>query len=169
MQLFIIGNSGAGKSTLAARVAAETGRRSVDLDPFAFTEEMGVRRPLAESVEAVRAEMGDASCVVEGVYADLVAGVMTREDQLIWLDMSLETCREHCMSRPWEPHKWPSKEAQDAHLEFLLGWIAEYERGEGPMRRPAHAELFAAHPGPKLRLDSPEQVAGLSLASWAVS
>ena len=28
-------------------------------------------------------------------------------------------------ARPWEPHKYPSKEAQDANLALLIGWIRE--------------------------------------------
>jgi hypothetical protein len=33
----------------------------------------------------------------------------------------------NAFSRPWEPHKYLSKEAQDANLEMLMGWIRAYE------------------------------------------
>jgi hypothetical protein len=57
----------------------------------------------------------------------------------------------HARARPWEPHKYASKEAQDANLDMLLGWIADYPSREGPLGRAAHEALFEGFTGRKER------------------
>ena len=59
---------------------------------------------------------------------------------------------QHCRRRPWEPHKYPSREAQDSTLAMLLGWVSEHYRREGAMSFAAHAALHAGYAGRKLIL-----------------
>jgi hypothetical protein len=69
-----------------------------------------------------------------------------------------------CRARPWEPHKYDSKEEQDKRLSFLLSWVSEYYVREGEMSLSAHAACFNAYEGqrqeltrlPRLEPPSPE-------------
>jgi len=151
-RLYVFGNSGSGKSSLARSFALETGALHIDLDEFAWTTEIGVRRPVKESVVALREKLREQSAVVEGMYSDLVSALATRDDALIWLDVPLEECVENCKSRPFEPHKWESPEAQDRFLPRLLEFLPEYSDADGALGRAAHAAVFEAHEGKKLRL-----------------
>ena len=100
--------------------------------------------------------------VVEGCYADLVEAVLELRPLLVFLNPGLESCTANCLSRPWESHKYPSKQEQDANLQFLLSWVAEYYTRDGPMSLAAHRSLFRDHPGRKVefhhvpRLNPPE-------------
>lgn len=60
--------------------------------------------------------------------------------------------------RPWEPHKYPSKEAQDANLEMLIGWIAEYETRTDTFSLAAHRALFDRFTGDKIELTKLEAI-----------
>ncbi len=93
--------------------------------------------------------MALATAVIEGCYADLVQALATEGDHFIWLDLSVDDCIANAKARPWEPHKWPSAEAQDAFLPNLLAFIATYPDSEGPTGRRAHAALFDAFVGTK--------------------
>lgn len=66
-----------------------------------------------------------ARWVVEGCYSNLIEAALRFQSFPIFLNPGLENCIAHCRSRPWEPHKYPSKQAQDANLEFLLSWVVE--------------------------------------------
>jgi adenylate kinase family enzyme len=149
---FIVGNSGSGKSTLARRLSKEHGSAHVDLDRFAWTEVVGIRRELRASVEAVRKELGDRSAVIEGCYADLVEALATADDHLIFLDIPLQQCIAHCHARPFEPHKWPSAEAQDSFLPGLIEHVRSYPTRLDSLGWAAHDRLFQAFSGTKERI-----------------
>jgi adenylate kinase family enzyme len=155
-RVVIMGNAGAGKSTLAARMARDEGLAHLDLDTLAWLPGMPPRRaPLDESVARLVAFTDDAAArgwVIEGCYADLLAEAAARSDLLIFLDPGVEACVEHCRARPWEPHKYPSKEAQDANLEMLIAWVRDYETRSDLFSRRAHAALFDGFPGEKRRV-----------------
>lgn len=148
-RLFVIGNSGAGKSTLARVLAEPSGRARIDLDEVAFADQVGTRRPLAESLAMLRERRGLASAVVEGCYADLVEALATPDDHLLWLDLPVEACVANAEARPWEPHKWPTAAMQHAFLPQLVEFIRGYDDSPAPTGRPAHRRLFAAFVGTK--------------------
>lgn len=56
---------------------------------------------------------------------------------------------ENARSRPWEPHKYKSKEAQDENLEMLRGWIAQYEERQDVFSFSAHTALYEEFSGRK--------------------
>ncbi len=154
MKVAILGNSGSGKSTLAARLAAADGVPVLDLDTVAWEPgKIAVPRP----ADAAQADVA-AFCrthpawVVEGCYAGLVEVALGEDVTLVLLDLPVEDCVAHCRARPWEPHKYPSKQAQDDKLEFLLGWVREYDTRDGDMSRARHRAVFDAYAGPKHRL-----------------
>lgn len=155
MHIAILGNSGSGKSTLARTLAAASGLdvALLDLDTIAWDPGV-VPRPR----ERAFAEL-DAFCrahphwIIEGCYGDLVDHALREHaPELILLEPGLDACLAHCRARPFEPHKYASKAEQDANLEFLLGWVADYYVRDGHMSATRHAAIFDAYAGPKRRL-----------------
>jgi adenylate kinase family enzyme len=158
----IIGNSGAGKSTLARRLASEHALAHLDLDTLAWLPQAPPqRRPLADSavdIAAFTTRHGD--WVIEGCYADLIDLALPHCSQLLFLNPGIEACLAHCRARPWEPHKYPSKAAQDANLAMLLDWVRDYVRRDDACSLRQHRELFDRHAGDKLELTEVPALAG---------
>jgi adenylate kinase family enzyme len=164
----LLGNSGSGKSTLAAGLALAGGLPSLDLDTLAWEPVTPPRRrPVADSVREIASFMDrNDRWVLEGCYADLLAVPLTRCTRLIFLNPGVEACIANARARPWEPHKYPSKEAQDANLEMLIGWIRDYDtRVDVVFSQAAHRALFDGFGGSKIELASREAVAQCSTAS----
>lgn len=144
MRVVIMGNSGAGKSTLAARLAEQHQLAHLDLDTLAWLPtQPPSRAPLADSVAALTAFAdGNERWVVEGCYADLLAPAASRCTLLVFLNPGVEACIAHCRARPWEPHKYPSKQAQDANLELLIAWVRAYATRQDEFSLSSHRGLF---------------------------
>lgn len=153
-RVLVIGNSGSGKSTLATRLASERGLEHLDLDLLAWQPtDPPTRLPLAAATEQLEAfTRRHPRWIAEGCYADLIERLVPFAGELIFLDLPVDACQRHARARPWEPHKYPSKEAQDANLEMLLTWIAEYPRREGVLGRAAHEAVYEAFVGEKRRV-----------------
>lgn len=143
----ILGNSGSGKSTLARQLAQ--GNPILDLDTVAWEPGPRLRDHEAAAEDVRRFCRSSEEWIIEGCYADLIAVAQEFEAELVFLNPGVEACLERCRGRAWEPHKFASKEEQDARLEFLLGWVAEYPERTGPLGLGAHRELFSAWSGPK--------------------
>ncbi len=154
MRVAILGNSGSGKSTLAHRIATTANATVLDLDTVAWEPgKIAIPRDPAAAVADVHAFCtSNADWVVEGCYASLVGATLSHGPQLVFLDPGLESCLANCRARPWEPHKYRSKEEQDRHLDFLLSWVAEYYRRDGDMSLERHQALFDRYRGPKQRV-----------------
>lgn len=152
----IFGNSGAGKSTLAKRLCARDGAAHLDLDTLAWQATTPpTRKPLVESVVKIRAFVrAHHAWVIEGCYTDLLEEVIGEAEELVFLDLPVNLCQDNARARPWEPHKYASKAAQDANLEMLLAWIAEYEARDDGFSRTAHRRLFDGFARRKSRLES---------------
>ncbi|MEL7450634.1 MAG: shikimate kinase [Pseudomonadota bacterium] len=151
MRYAIVGNSGSGKSTLARKLGANAGIEPVDLDEIYWEpEKPGVRRDLAEASADLLSKLEGQECwIVEGCYEELIEVVLPLEPKLIWLEPGEAVCLEHCRNRPWEPHKYSSREAQDRNLEMLLRWVSDYYRRTGPMSYQVHKQLYANYDGEK--------------------
>jgi adenylate kinase family enzyme len=157
VRIVIFGNSGAGKSTMAARLAAESGAAHLDLDTLAWLPTTPPQRaPLAESAAKIAAFM-DAhdAWVIEGCYSDLLAVAAARCTRLVFLNPGVDACVANCRTRPWEPHKYATKEAQDANLEMLVGWVRAYATRDDEFSLRAHRALFDGFAGDKVELASP--------------
>ena len=142
MRVVIIGNSGSGKSTLA-RALSQDGAVVLSLDDVAWDPGV-VRRPHAQSVAAITDFVSQHEhWVIEGCYGELVRAVLPHCDELVFLNPGVDVCLAHCRSRPWEPDKYESKEAQDARLEALLEWVATYEMRDDEFGLACHREGFS--------------------------
>lgn len=155
-----MGNSGSGKSTLAAQLAGEHGLAHLDLDTLAWLPETPPRRrPLPESVAAIEKFVAEHErWVVEGCYGDLVAAVLPHATKLYFLNPGVEACIANCRARPWEPHKYESKQAQDANLDMLIQWVRDYETRTDELSLVRHRAIFDGFTGAKVEIT--EQIAG---------
>jgi adenylate kinase family enzyme len=153
-RVVVFGNSGAGKSTLAQRLAREEGLAHLDLDTLAWRPTTPPeRRPMADSARAIsRFTAHHGGWVIEGCYSDLLTLVLSDCTELVFLNPGVEVCIEHCRIRPWEPHKYPSKAAQDANLALLLDWVRAYETRDDEFSLRSHRRLFDGFAGPKREL-----------------
>lgn len=150
-RIVIIGNAGSGKTTMARALRDRHGLAHLDLDAVAWAAP-GERAPLGDSVEALRAfHRAHPAWVVEGSYGSLVEAALPLCTELRFLDPGVEACLANCRRRPWEPEKYPSPEAQDAALDFLLGWVRQYPVRGDEYGRAAHLALYDRFGGPKRR------------------
>jgi adenylate kinase family enzyme len=150
-RVIIFGNSGAGKSTLAQKLAREQGLAHLDLDTLAWEPTSPPeRRPLDASMRSIeRFTSTNDAWVIEGCYGDLLAIVSRSCDEMIFLNPGVEACVANCRSRPWEPHKYASKAAQDENLEMLIEWVRDYETRDDDFSLRRHRSLFDTFSGPK--------------------
>lgn len=149
-RVLVLGNSGSGKSTYAKHLAAERGLVHFDLDVIAF-DGTANRRPLEDSVRDLHDFISrNPSFVIEGSYASLIGAASSFADELHFLNIGTEACLENARNRPWEPHKFPSLEAQNEALGFLLDWIASYDHRDDDYGLQAHMEVFEQFPGKKV-------------------
>lgn len=153
----IIGNAGSGKTTLARRIAAECGAPVLDLDTIAWEPSTpAAPRASATAVREVRAFCAaNESWVIEGCYGDLAEAVLDGSVELTFLNLSEADCVRQCRGRAWEPHKWKTKEAQDAHLDCLLDWVRAYYTRDDVMSQRGHRAIFERYAGPKREITTP--------------
>ena len=147
----IIGNAGSGKTTLARRLAAECGAPVLDLDTIAWEPGQPAQpRASDAAVRDVRAFCAaHESWVIEGCYGDLVEAVLDGAVELVFLNLPEADCVRQCRGRAWEPHKWKTKKAQDAHLDCLLDWVRAYYTRDGVLSQRGHRAIFDRYAGPK--------------------
>ena len=157
MRIAILGNSGSGKTTLAQWLARRDDAAVLDLDTVAW---LPGDEPLRRPLEASAAEL-QGFCqrhphwVIEGCYAGLIAMVLQYRPTLIFLNPGTEACEAHCRARPWEAHKYDSREAQDARLDALLDWVRGYAQRDDELSLAGHRAVFDHYDGPRFELNSP--------------
>lgn len=154
MRVAILGNSGSGKSTLARAIGLASNVPILDLDTVAWeVNPPAVLRDEEHARRDVQAFCGsNEGWIVEGCYANLMQAALSYHPKLILLNPGKAACIANCRSRPWEPHKYTSKKEQDANLEFLLTWVAEYYTRSGHLSLAAHRQCFKGYSGPKQEL-----------------
>lgn len=165
-RVLVVGNSGSGKSTLAARLSSAGRLAHLDLDTLAWLPTTPPsRRPVPDSEREIAAFVAaHPDWVIEGCYADLLALVTESATKLVFLNPGVDACIENARQRPWEPHKYASKAAQDANLEMLIGWIRGYATRTDELSLAAHRRLFDAFSGDKVELTSREAIADMLAA-----
>lgn len=151
MKTLIFGNSGSGKSTLAQRLVQDHGLAHLDLDTIVW-EPGKIAVPRAP--EAVSESLQEflrihTNWVIEGCYGELIEATTNHCSELIFLNPGIEVCLEHNRHRPWEPHKYSSKQAQDEMLENLQTWVAGYYERQDQWSYHAHRQIFDTFSGQK--------------------
>lgn len=151
MRVLVFGNSGSGKSTLAKRLSEDHRLAHLDLDSIVWEPGQVAVQRLPESIAAsLAAFLGrNESWVIEGCYGELVEAASGHCTELVFLNPGLETCLAHNRKREWEPHKYASKEVQDAMLENLQAWVAGYYQREDQWSYYAHRRIFDSFAGRK--------------------
>jgi adenylate kinase family enzyme len=161
MRIVILGNSGSGKSTLARELARAYELPALDLDtvfwePDRIAVQRDERDALAQLAHFCRSHDG---WIVEGCYAHLATAALAGAPMLLWLDPGVEACLANCRARPWEPHKYRTQAEQDAYLEPLLAWVADFYDRDDAMSQRVHRAVFERYAGPKRRITSREEAA----------
>ena len=143
-KVVIFGNSGSGKSTLAKELAFKNHLAPLDLDTVAWKPITPPERlAILESSKSINDFLlTHSGWVIEGCYADLLELVTQQADEVIFLNLSVSACIDNAKKRQWEPHKYASKEAQDANLEMLINWISQYTVRTDTFSKVAHEKLF---------------------------
>lgn len=154
VRVAILGNSGSGKSTLARWLADRSGAALLDLDTVAWEPDWIAepRDPDSARADVLAFCQSNPVWVVEGCYAGLIAHALAFSPRLVFLNPGLDACVENCRARPWEPHKYASKQEQDERLAFLISWVQEYYTRDGDMSLAGHRACFSGYAGPKLEL-----------------
>ncbi len=152
-KVIIFGNSGSGKSTLAAKLCKK-GVAHLDLDVLAWLPSSPPeRRSIDEANYKIQTFIQKTQeWVVEGCYSDLLELVKPFANEAIFMNLPAKLCMENASKRPWEPHKYESKEAQDENLAMLLDWIAEYTTREDALSYMAHRALYDSFTGKKTEI-----------------
>ncbi len=155
-KIVIFGNSGSGKSTLAKKLSGAESLAHLDLDTLAWMPTVPPeRRPLSESkAEILEFIRSNASWVIEGCYSDLLEVALESSNELIFMNLPIESCIENARNRPWEPHKYESKEAQDRNLNMLINWISQYSERTDTFSKASHTALYERYSRKKCMLTS---------------
>lgn len=150
----MMGNSGSGKSSKAREMAERHELAHLDLDTIYFEPgKIAVARPMAQVLADLHAFIGrHAAWVVEGCYGDVIEAALPHCGELIFMNPGRDKCLANNGKRPWEAHKYASKELQDSMLPFLLDWVAKYYERDDPCSYAYHRRLFEAFSGAKQEL-----------------
>mgnify|MGYP003384325908 FL=1 len=148
--VIVFGNSGSGKSTYA-KVLVDQGFAHLDLDTLAWDMTPDpVRRPLSKSLAEINTFIKTHNkWVIEGCYADLIENIMTDDSELVFMNLSVEQCIENAKNRPWESHKYESKEQQDQNLKMLIDYIIDYPNRDNWFSLSEHTRIYTIFKGPK--------------------
>ena len=158
-KVVIFGNSGSGKSTLAKEICGAESLPHLDLDSIAWKlVDPPERKPIAESKREINEFTGfNKSWVIEGCYSDLLEIVLHESSEIIFLNLPIEACISNAQNRPWEPHKYESKKAQDENLGMLIDWIAQYSVRNDTFSSSSHEALFNSYEGRRIMYTSNER------------
>lgn len=144
MRVLIMGNSGSGKSWLARDLAHQHGLAHLDLDAIYFEPgKVAVQRPM----DLVLADLHGfikqhAAWVIEGCYGDVIEAALPWCSELVFMNPGTAACLANNARRPFEAHKYASKEQQDSMLPFLLDWVGQYAERTDNCSYAFHRRLF---------------------------
>jgi hypothetical protein len=135
------------------------GLSHLDLDTIAWESATPpVRKSTDESnKELLQFITANDSWIVEGCYADLLELAMPFCNELIFMNLPIDACITNAKNRPWESHKYESKEKQDANLPMLIDWISQYDQRSDVFSEQSHRALYEKFTGKKTMYVSNEK------------
>lgn len=136
---------------MARQLAASEQLAHFDLDTIAWLPTNPPQRtPISQCADLIsRFTMAHDGWVIEGCYADLIELATVNATEMIFLDLPVNDCVANARRRPWEPHKYSSKAAQDANLDMLVDWITAYPGRDDSCSRLSHIALYERFQGRK--------------------
>lgn len=151
MRVLVMGNSGSGKSWRARQLAQQHGLAHLDLDTIYFVPgEVAVQRPMPHVLADLRSFIeAHEQWVVEGCYGDVIEAALPFCSELVFMNPGRDACLANNGRRPWEPHKYASKEQQDSMLPFLIEWVGKYYERDDNCSYAYHQRVFDAFNGSK--------------------
>ncbi|RVU84527.1 shikimate kinase [Leucothrix sargassi] len=157
-KILIFGNSGSGKSTLAKKLCDDSGLSHLDLDNLAWLPTMPPERKLLDvsGAEVLAFINANDKWVIEGCYVDLLEIALPHANEMIFMNLPIEFCISNARARPWEAHKYDSKEAQDNNLDMLIDWISQYDKRTDTFSKASHAALYDSFTGNKRMITTNE-------------
>jgi adenylate kinase family enzyme len=157
--ILVFGNSGSGKSTLAKHLSETRELAHLDLDTLAWKPtNPPERKPLEESRKEIENFTSSSEkWVIEGCYIDLLEMVEDKSTEIIFMNLPIESCISNARARPWEPHKYESKQAQDDNLEMLINWIGQYSERSDTFSYDAHQSFYDNYSGQKKMITQNEK------------
>lgn len=155
MRVLIVGNSGSGKSWTARALAQQHQLAHLDLDTIYFVPGLiAVARPMAQVLADLRAFIeANPAWVAEGCYGDVIEAALPFCSELLFMNPGRDACLANNGKRPWEPHKYASKEQQDSMLPFLLDWVGKYYQRSDNCSYAFHRRLFDSFAGTKREIN----------------
>ncbi|MBC7684233.1 MAG: shikimate kinase [Bdellovibrionales bacterium] len=149
MRVLIMGNSGSGKSWKARELAAQHQLHHLDLDTIVWVPELiAVARPRDQALADLSIfAQSNANWVIEGCYGDFVEAVLPHCTELLFMNPGKDVCLANNGKRPWEAHKYESKEKQDSMLAFLLDWVGKYYERDDTCSYSYHRRVFDGFTG----------------------
>ena len=155
-KIVIFGNSGSGKSTLAKELIETKNLEHLDLDILAWLPTVPPERAPRHITKIKIQEFMQLhdNWVIEGCYTDLLDIASLEADEIIFMNLNVSQCIENAMNRPWEPHKYESKEAQDNNLEMLMDWITQYKVRTDCFSYTSHIGFYEKFDGKKSMVTS---------------
>ncbi len=150
-KVLIFGNSGSGKSTLAKKLVDQEGLAHLDLDSLAWLPETPPQRALLrESRNKINDFINSSTgWVIEGCYVDLLEIAAPLANEVIFMNLGVTQCVKNAIARPWEPHKYESKKAQDDNLKMLIDWIKQYTERDDVFSFRSHSRFYEEFAGKK--------------------
>jgi len=111
-KILIFGNSSSGKSTLSKELSLQNNLAHLDLDTIAWDKEIVTQRAKQEDSEKQLHKFinENKSWVIEGCYTDLLKILENHASKIIFLNPDVKQCINNANKRPWEPHKYKSKQ-----------------------------------------------------------
>jgi len=151
MRVLIVGNSGSGKSWRARALAEQHQLPHLDLDTIVFVPGLiAVARPVEQVLADLHAFVTThPSWVAEGCYGDFIEAALPFCTELEFMNPGKDACLANNGKRPWEPHKYESKEKQDSMLPFLLDWVGKYYERDDTCSYAWHRRMFDRYQGSK--------------------
>lgn len=109
-----------------------------------------VRSSLQDSIDKInQSTKENPGWVIEGCYSDLLAAIINKAEQAIFLNLSITSCIDNCRNRPWESDKYQSLEQQNQNLDMLLEWVQQYPLRDDEFSLKAHQKLYDDFTGKK--------------------